>query len=51
LKVLYRLAKQIFVDDSEFVEMNNGHESRSAILERAQKVLNLWQYNLQITGG
>ena len=39
-KVIYYLAGQIFVDDSDFNTMNNGKEDKEMIIKRTQDTLN-----------
>ena len=48
---IYQLAGQIFMDDSDFNVMNKGNEDAKTIVERSQKILQVWYQNLQITCG
>lgn len=51
LRVVFKLAGQIFVDDADLNIMNNGCESEEAVLDWAQRILDTWHKNFQHTGG
>ena len=41
-QVYYKLARFLYVDDTDIVAMNNGIEMAKEVVERAQKLLDRW---------
>ena len=49
--VAYKLVGLLCVDDTCLVALNNGNACAHEIVEKAQALLDKWQFALNITGG
>ena len=47
---MYKLARFLYLDDTDLVTLNSGEESAEAIITRAQLLVDQWQYALWLTG-
>ena len=50
-QVGYKLARFLYIDDTDIAVMNNGIETAKEVVKRAQKLLDSWQLALNFMGG